>query len=260
MSKTGDIEAFIIHLARATARRPQVERLLEDCPVPARVLDAVDGRAMSEAEIDAVYSRTSLHVPHYPFEMTVGEIGCFLSHRKAWQAIVDSGLDAGLVIEDDVEMDPAEFGGALEMAAEHVGELGYIQFQTRPLPDDAEVVGSRDRTKLVRPLVAPLRTSAQLVSSAHAKHLLEITPRIDRPVDGLLQMSWVTSKRLCCAVPSGVIDRTQEAGGSTISVQRPKYRVSVLYRNILREIWRFRYRRDIRAYSRAQARLQGVAT
>ncbi|MCY0093295.1 hypothetical protein [Hoeflea ulvae] len=50
------VEAFIIHLARADARRPQVDRLLAACPVPAGIVDAVDGRDMSGAEIDAVYS------------------------------------------------------------------------------------------------------------------------------------------------------------------------------------------------------------
>lgn len=33
-----------------------------------------------------------------------GAIGCFLSHRKAWQNLVDSGLDAALICEDDIEL------------------------------------------------------------------------------------------------------------------------------------------------------------
>ena len=102
MSNSGEIEAFIIHLARAKARRPQVERILSACPVPAHVIDAVDGRALSTEELQAAYTRRSLHAPRYPFALSVGEIGCFLSHRKAWQAILDAGLDAGLVIEDSV--------------------------------------------------------------------------------------------------------------------------------------------------------------
>ncbi|WP_394690975.1 glycosyltransferase family 25 protein [Hoeflea sp.] len=248
----GDIEAFIIHLARATGRRSHVDRLLEVCPVPAKVLDAVDGRALSQAEIDSVYTRDSLHAPHYPFEMTVGEVGCFLSHRKAWQAIVDSGKDAGLVIEDDVEIDPKAFPPALALARQHVAELGYIQFQTRPVRSNYEVVFQSAGTSLVKPLICPLRTSAQIVSAAHARHLLDLTARIDRPVDGFLQLSWATSLPVCCAVPSGVGDRTMQAGGSTISVQK-----NSIAGNLVREVKRFVYRKRVRSRSESFARQAG---
>ena len=90
-----------------------------------------------------------------------------------------------------------------------------------------------------------LRTSGQLVSAAHARHLLEITERFDRPVDTLLQMNWVTGVPLSCAVPSGLSDRTEEAGGSTISLKSQK----ALSQKLSREIRRFLYRSRIRARS-----------
>ena len=239
-----DIQAFVIHLTRAEARRPQVDRILETCPVPARVIEAVDGRALPAAEIDAVYSRRSLHAPRYPFELGVGEVGCFLSHRKAWQAIADNDLEAGLIIEDDVDIDVPVFSVALELARKHVGELGYIQFQTRPVKGPSAVVAREGSVSIVRPQVGQLRTSAQLVSAAHAARLLELTDRFDRPVDSFLQMSWVTSKPLCCAVPPGITDRTAQSGGSTISQKKP------LSDRLSREIKRFVYRLRIRALSK----------
>lgn len=36
-----------------------------------------------------------------------GEVGCFLSHRAAIAALVQSGADHGLVLEDDVKLTPA---------------------------------------------------------------------------------------------------------------------------------------------------------
>ncbi|WP_417409012.1 glycosyltransferase family 25 protein [Hoeflea sp.] len=233
----------MIHLTRAEARRAQVDRILEACPIPARVIEAVDGRALPAAEIDAVYSRKSLLAPRYPFELGAGEIGCFLSHRKAWQAIVDKGLEAGLVIEDDVEIDSTIFSKALELARKHVGDLGYIQFQTRPVKGPSAVVAREGSVSIVRPQLGQLRTSAQLVSAEHAAHLLALTERFDRPVDSFLQMSWVTSKPLCCAVPPGITDRTAQSGGSTISQKKQ------LSDRLSREIKRFVYRRRIRACS-----------
>ena len=50
------------------------------------------------------YSKTPLYDPAYPFILNNGEIGCFLSFRKAWQNIVDQNLSAGLIFEDDVSL------------------------------------------------------------------------------------------------------------------------------------------------------------
>ncbi|TAM98812.1 MAG: glycosyltransferase family 25 protein, partial [Rhizobiaceae bacterium] len=106
------VEAFIIHLARADQRRPQVEKLLTQLQMPAGIIHAVDGNTLSQEEIAAVYRR-HLHRPHYPFALRPTEIGCFLSHRKAWQAILDRKLDAGLTVEDDVTVDGALYPGLL---------------------------------------------------------------------------------------------------------------------------------------------------
>ncbi|OCW58350.1 glycosyltransferase family 25 protein [Hoeflea olei] len=245
MSKPGGIEAFIIHLARAEARRPQVERIRAASPVPAEVIDAVDGRALPKAEIDAVLSRQSLFDPPYPFELSMGEIGCFLSHRKVWREIVERGLAAGLVLEDDVEIDREAFARAFAMASEVVDREGYIQFQVRPVPGSAAEVERRGDVVLVRPDIVMLRTSAQLVSAAQAARLLELSERIDRPVDGLLQMGWVTGVAPGCVIPSGVSDRTAQAGGSTISIAGR----GGLAGRLGRELRRFVYRRRIRACS-----------
>lgn len=254
MSRFGGIEAFIIHLARAEARRPQVDRIVKACPVPARVIEAVDGRQMTEAEISAVFSPRSLHYPPYPFSITAGEIGCFLSHRRVWRMIVESGLRAGLVLEDDVEIDPDAFDRALALAVREIDREGYIQFQVRPVADGAIAVTNDDGVSILRPRVAMLRTSAQLVSADQARRLLQLTERFDRPVDGLLQLSWVTGVAPGCAVPSGVSDRTQQSGGSTISTSSR----ANLMKTLAREFHRLVYRRRIRASSARHLASAGV--
>lgn len=53
--------AFIIHLKRAEKRGAHVRALMQRLPVAAEIIDAVDAQQLSEAEIAAVYSRTSRH-------------------------------------------------------------------------------------------------------------------------------------------------------------------------------------------------------
>ena len=38
--------------------------------------------------------------------LTRGQIGCFLSHRKAWQRVVDGGFPTALITEDDCNLTP----------------------------------------------------------------------------------------------------------------------------------------------------------
>lgn len=245
MIATGEIAAFIIHLHRAKARRPQVERILSDCPVPAQIIDAVDGRTLAQAAIDQVYSRESLYAPRYPFALTVGEIGCFLSHRKALQAIVAAGLPAGLVLEDDVEIDPAEFPAALDLARQHISRHGIVQFQVREIASPGPDVAAAQRGRLTRPVLVPLRASCTLYSHDAAQRLLDQTQRFDRPVDTFMQMHWVTGLRPLLAVPSGVRDKGTEVGGTTIQARNVPW-----LRRLRREVLRPIYRARIRALSR----------
>lgn len=249
-----NIAGFVIHLHRAEKRRPQADRIIEACPVSARIIDAVDGSAMDDAERAKYYTTRTLFEPAYPFRITVGEIGCFLSHRRVWQAILDENLDAGLVLEDDVEIDPAAFARAFELACRHIDAFGYIQFQVRTVAEASKTVATGNDCRLVAPAIVPLRTSAQLVSRSAAAALLAKTQTFDRPVDGLLQLYWETGIPVVCAIPPGVRDRTAETGGSTISKRRREGIIAW----IRREVLRWRYRRDIAKYSRRHASMGDV--
>ncbi|WP_069301397.1 glycosyltransferase family 25 protein [Neptunicoccus sediminis] len=236
------IETLIIHLARATGRRGQVDRLLSDTPYPARVIDAVEGSVLSAEQQDRVLADHPLFKPRYPFPLNAGELGCFLSHRTVWQMIVDQGLSAALVLEDDVALVDG-FDRAATFAAQHVNTLGYIQFQVRPVPE-CKTVARGENVSIVQPKVTPLRTSAQMVSNAAAVRLLALTKQVDRPVDTFLQSHWHTGLQLACVVPSGVEDRTAQSGGSTISTRKP------IAEKMKREWMRARYRAAVKGRSR----------
>lgn len=240
-------KTFIVHLQRATGRKAQVQDLISKAPYEAQIVDAVDGAKLPKAEVKACYRAESFMQPKYPFELNLGEIGCFLSHRKVWQRIVDQGLDGSLIFEDDVEIDPAIFADALALAEMHVQELGYIQFQVREIKDLNTVFAQDGDVQIVQPTVTPLRTSAQLVSGAAAQELLELTERFDRPIDGVLQLYWETGLQLSCVVPSGVSDRTAATGGSTVSAKQP------LAKKLGRELKRYRYKSQIKKYSKRTA-------
>ena len=88
---------FIIHLERATARLAQVRRLRQELPIAPSIMKAVDGASMTGPQ-QAHYKRHLLR-PSYPFPLRPAEVATFLSHRACWQAIVNQGLDAALILE-----------------------------------------------------------------------------------------------------------------------------------------------------------------
>lgn len=246
------VEGFVIHLGRAEKRGPQVERIVAASPVPMHVLPAVDGLQLTEEERGRHVPE--LHRPRYPFELNPPEIGCFLSHRKAWAAILDRGLDAGLVVEDDVEIDGRTLNAGLVLACREVGRLGIVQFQVRDIARPGPVVARDGATTVHRPAVTPLRASCALYSSAAAARLLDLTDRFDRPVDTFIQMHWVTGVQPGIVVPSGVQEISAQVGGTTIQSPSGKRRGSLGDR-LRREALRFVYRRRVALLSRRGAPL-----
>lgn len=229
---------MIIHLQRAKKRKKFVEDIINKIPIVSSVIDAVDGDLLTESEINSIYSKNKIYKTKYPFIINTGEIGCFLSHRKAWQRIVDQKLDAGLIIEDDVRINNSIFVKAFNFSVKHIKEYKYIQFQVRKTNRKSEIIQADTQLQLLKPLPSYLRTSAQLVSFEAATELLQKTQKIDRPVDTTLQMFWETKIICYCVNRSGITDHTIEAGGSTlIQKQKSSFNIS---KNIKRFIYRIK--------------------
>jgi GR25 family glycosyltransferase involved in LPS biosynthesis len=228
------VEALIISMRDQPAREAQVRAIRETCPVPSSVVAAVDGRALGKAQLTRAF-RAVRHRPAYPFPPRPGEIGCFLSHRAAWQAIIDRRLDAALILEDDVELRRPRFDPAFALACEAVRTHGLVRL---PLMERAGAVArARSAPTVSRPIVLPLGTQAQVVSADAARRLLEVSEPFDRPIDVFLQMRWVTGVPSCVVSPSGVHDATSRVGGSTIQA-RGKPFVEVLSHEIRRPLYR----------------------
>jgi GR25 family glycosyltransferase involved in LPS biosynthesis len=241
-------KAFILHLDRAVARRPNVRALVDSLPIESEVVAAVDGAQLSQEELDRAYVRRRFE-PRYPFALTRTEVGAFLSHRAAWRRIVDEALDFAFIFEDDAEIEPAPFAALLAFASAERPAWDYVLMPAKPIRSGTEVA-RRGALALLRPDQPALRAIAQIVSLAAASRLLDRTLPFDRPIDTFMQMTWVTGQPVLVASPSPVRDVSPKSGGSTVQRQsmgfaerlrhealRPIYRAQVLahYRRHLAE-------------------------
>jgi len=243
------ITSFVIHLDRATSRRPQVDRLIESLPVPTEAIPAVDGRTMTDADIAGVY-RPGLHRPRYPFALSRTEVACFLSHRRAWQQILERDLDAALVAEDDANVAAPDFADVLTAAVEGLQPDEFVRFPHRERHEPGPLVRSRGAARLFEPRLPALGMVLQLVGREAARRLLEASLVFDRPVDSFVQMQWLHGARVLTARPIVVREICAELGGSVIhaprvgivvkmsrEIQRPLIRLAVHRAN---ERWRRR--------------------
>jgi GR25 family glycosyltransferase involved in LPS biosynthesis len=241
-AKPQTIKAFIIHLGRAEQRAAQVERLIAALPVPADIVDAVDGLTLDRRDKARVYRR-NLHKPAYPFELSNSEIACFLSHRKAWAAIVEQGLDAGFVIEDDVDL-TADFPAAFAAATACLTPGAFVRFPFRADRETGEDMLVRGATRVIRPRTIGLGMVAQLVSRGAAIRLLQATEMFDRPVDTMVQMEWLLHLSPLTVLPGGVSEVSARLGGTSMK------RYSTFTEKLAREVLRPIYRAKVAFHSR----------
>lgn len=87
------IPVYVLSLPDAADRRARLERHHAPLGIKLTMIEGVDGRLLSEAE------RAAVTRPDRP--LTPSEIGCNLSHAKAWRALLDSDAPCAVVLEDD---------------------------------------------------------------------------------------------------------------------------------------------------------------
>lgn len=105
------LPVYVIAFADATERRKIMrERLnhldlahldLAPLDLDCIFIDAVDGRAMSEAERAALLNPQRRH--WLPREISPGALGCSLSHIASWRQFLASDAECALILEDDAE-------------------------------------------------------------------------------------------------------------------------------------------------------------
>ena len=100
------MKIVVINLAADQARWAEVRRQFEQLGLPVERFQAVVGRDLTDAQRARLYSPT-LNARQYHKPLQPGEIGCYASHLKVWQRLLDGSDSRIAVFEDDVDLDPS---------------------------------------------------------------------------------------------------------------------------------------------------------
>lgn len=199
---------FLINLDDSIERLEHCREGLSKYSVPFERISGIYGKELTEKQINQHYSQAlNEQVFHRP--LSLGEIGCYLSHRKAWQTIVDRKIPYAIVLEDDFDL---------------VGDLSKVVSEIEALPFDWELIKLAAYNNRSRPIAyqQPLNPPfelvvhnkpitgccAQAITYRGAKKLLEATAHFGRPVDTDIQHCWDTNVAVFSLMPFVIKQRT----------------------------------------------------
>lgn len=98
------MDIYVINLVRATERRQKMGEQFSALGVAFEFLEATDGRTLDQKYRDLVDHDRRKRITQYP--LTDNEIGCWISHRRAMQKLIDSGKPMATIVEDDSIISP----------------------------------------------------------------------------------------------------------------------------------------------------------
>lgn len=95
------MKVFIINLEKSVERKEKIEKLAIQSGLDYEFIPAFDGRNLTVTERNELYDegaakRTTGRI------FSNGEIGCAISHRKAYELILERNIDRAVIVEDDV--------------------------------------------------------------------------------------------------------------------------------------------------------------
>ena len=99
MNPSQNCNVYVLAFKQDKTRRDLMRQRLGKHGIEVSFIDAVRGANLSEDEKSIFYNNDRQYWRPHIFQD--GAIGCSLSHFKAWQALLDSGQDCALILEDD---------------------------------------------------------------------------------------------------------------------------------------------------------------
>lgn len=177
------MKCYLINLDRSVDRLEQMNREFGRCGLTFTRVSAVDGRLLSQEELNAVVAP----VRRWEIPMPPAEIGCFLSHRKCLELIANGEEAFAAVFEDDIVLSrqAQKVLSDIDWLPADADVIKVETFNTVVLLDTGKKIHGSD-CKYARLLSKHLCTGGYIVSRDAAKRMLTFMNEISVPVDNLI--------------------------------------------------------------------------
>lgn len=187
---------MFINMDQSIDRLTAIQEQLVHLGIDAERVSGVNGRLLTDSECEELTYPSNHFETKVRFtrDLTKGEIGCFLSHRKCWMHLLNSEEEWGLIFEDDMLFSEKAVNfilnenwipdhlDVIQLHVTNPNEYGLV---------DSEKIQLDDQTQLVRQLrPIPLTTGCYLISRKAAQLALLLSRKLPAPVDNFLFSPW----------------------------------------------------------------------
>jgi glycosyl transferase, family 25 len=228
------VQVLVISLPGSIGRRKKVAAEMTKVQIEWSFLEAIDGANLRLNDIKAYKPDKVKRL--LGFELTDKELGCYLSHFKAWQLCIDKNIPT-VIFEDDFVLLP-HFEKVLTYLVNTYKQWEIIRLQA--LADSAySVVQDAGDFKIIKNAQDPLGATAYMVNPASANRLIEQSSEIFEPVDHFIEHFEKHGLTMLAVsnYPVTVVDATNATSTINDRPERmPIKGISKLKRSILRAI------------------------
>ena len=212
--------SYLINLEENVVRRNNSIRQLNSLGLEWHRINAVNGWKLSKTDIVKFYSvEANRYQAKSP--LTAPEIGCYISHLKAWERIASGNSAGGFIFEDDF-LATTELARFLADISDDGGStwdmVKLFSLDNSPATIARQPLG--EHHEIVIPYSVPACTIGYGVTVAAAASLADHTIPFFRPLDEDLKYFWETGIRVSLVLPCPITVGDQRTLTGTIGDER----------------------------------------
>lgn len=223
-----DFQILVISLPEPNRRRETVALEMGKTSLSWKFLDATEGSLLTEP----VFGYDPRKVKRLlGFELTRRELGCFISHKRAWQECVEKNIIT-IVFEDDLYLLP-HFREVINFLVRECLDWDAVRLQgLNEVPQ--MIIKNIDKFALVENLNDPVGATAYIIKPSAAIKLLKAAQDIYEPLDHFLEHYLVHKVSFPAVYPYPVVTNRAASTISDRSIRHPILGWPKLRRSFLR--------------------------
>lgn len=94
---------FIINLDIDKKKKNQILSFCKKLNLNCKIINAINGYSLDENEIKEKYSEEKA-IADFGKPLTLGELGCSLSHLSIYKKMIDEEIEVAIILEDDIDL------------------------------------------------------------------------------------------------------------------------------------------------------------
>ncbi len=161
------MKIFVINLEKSREKKDKITSLLNNYTADYEFFKATNGTELKNNEYNI---NLEWYNPCDNTHITLGEIGCAISHYTLWKKIIDENIESAIIFEDDIEIINNDFLNICEKINPSQYDLIYLS--RKKILDIHETSASEIYSELIKPSFS-YWCCAYMLSNSGAKKLYQ---------------------------------------------------------------------------------------